>query len=201
MGGKFLLLIFLMEFSTNEEVGAYGALLAAVILVSNLCGLDMHIITGRSFYSDSDGKERFSKNLSNQFFVGGCTTVLITILILYFFADINFLEGLVLLLLFFVEFNSHEIYKNLVSLGEIWVSDRIILLKSGAWCYMSILYFSLGGEGGLESIVCIWLIFSLCSLLYGGLHLTKFYAGVTFNISMFEIFVNFKTLMIINDST
>lgn len=174
MGSKFILVIFLAKYLSVVEIGLYGLVTATVSFSMILVGGEFHTYSQRELLSVD--KTKWARILKHQITASAILyTVLMPLQVVIFYND--WLPIALMPIYFMLLISEHvaqEINRTLISMQKQLIASGALFFRLGAWCWGVILLF-LWEESlrSLETVLWLWLIGCLISILIGSYYIIK----------------------------
>lgn len=154
------------------ELSLFGGINSLVLISSYIISSDMYIKATRVYLAGDSG---YKVLLSNQ--------VLYSLTFLLFFALGIYLLGpkqvaqfsLMLCFLVVLETILQEVYRWLIACGDFKNANFVFFVKTGGWCFLSVLLMLLGYEITLSVVLLLWCLFLILGLCYGFNKISSFF--------------------------
>lgn len=169
LGAKLLLSIFLIDFISTEEFGAYGIIAKTLTLSIVLLGLDFYTYSGRNILQGNKALQ--GQKIRDQFiFYGLGYLILLPALLSIFYFNIIAWENIAwFYLLLILDHLSQELYRLLLLFKRPVIASALFFIKVGLWVLPLFIFWLVGLNQwlNLQSILALWTIFEIIGILFG----------------------------------
>lgn len=176
MGSKFLLIVILSKYVSEEAIGELGLLLTTITILVFLVGLDFYNYATRELLIKDKAKPEIASMLFNQYIFYSFLYILF-IPILYFTIPNEIIAQTILplfLAVLILEHFSQELYRTLIALEKQILANLLLFFRTGLW--IALLFFLLfvwHWAFSLTLLLQLWIIGSSIAVVFGLLVLYK----------------------------
>lgn len=167
MLAKFLLIISIGKYLSNEALGEYSLFFSTVTIAIFFLGMDFYVFNTREIISKKHEEQAIL--IRDQFIFYSFTYIVFLPLLLFvFYANIINIKYLFLFyLVLVVEHLSQEIYRLFITLSKQTLATVLLFLRTGIWVYALLLLWFLGIDNykTLTAIYVSWFIAALISII------------------------------------
>ncbi|WP_189373011.1 hypothetical protein [Vogesella alkaliphila] len=168
LASKFGFLFFIAKFLTENEVGLYGLISAAIVYAVGFVGLEFHVYSSRELIVSGNDRRGFVlKNNIMLYFLS--YIISFPLLSLIFFLNLIPFDYLFyFFLLVIVEHFSLELYRVLTALSRNLSASIVLFVKSAFWFVLAApLFFYSKTFHSLHFILGFWLLGGFLACCYG----------------------------------
>lgn len=193
MAGKFIFLVVAAKNLSATELSLFGGVSSLVLISSYIISSDMYIRATRDYLSADSS---YKVLLSNQFLYS--LTLLFFLMVgIYFLSPKQIAQfSLILGFLIILETILQEVYRWLIACGDFKNANFIFFVKTGGWCFLSVLLMLVGFEITLNVVLLLWCLFLILGLCYGFNKISIFFDVK--NIKLTPSMLVFKTSFLNN---
>jgi O-antigen/teichoic acid export membrane protein len=177
LAGKFLLVIFLADYLSEEQMGEWGIFSTSISLSLYLVGLDFYTYSTRTIL-EYPLHER-SRFLRDQFVFYIISYVILfpLLLLLFVFGVMEFKMMVFFYIILILEHLAQEAYRTFVVFSKPVWANIILFLRTGSWTYiLLILWFSGIDElKTLKSAMTFWIIGGASAIIASVFFLSRFH--------------------------
>jgi len=166
--GRFCFIFVAAKYLPLDELGSYSLIAVTVGYALYLVGLDFYTYSTRQVIGNPESIQ--ANLILNQFRVYLLSFALASpvLLILFIYDFLHWQWAAYFYALLLTEHFSQEIFRLLVALGRPLRASVILFLRTAGWGYIvSLLFFLDASPRTLETILQLWLVSSVLSLLAG----------------------------------
>lgn len=167
MGGK---IVFIGALSVNQQltdIANYNYIQTVTTFLIVVSGVELYNVTNRMLIQKNDG------NFAAELAILGVGT-LISIFAIFAFFERGIIALPLLIALLVSEHLSQEIFRKLVFVNRQIIASLVVFLKSGIWAYgLSYLFIFQDMAVTLNTIILVWAVFSMLSVVFGLVFLLK----------------------------
>lgn len=168
LGTKFVLVIFLAKLLSMEEFGVYGLLTALINFSLYLIGLDFYTYSNRELINAKNSTEKNKIISSHLNIVLILYVVTLPLLSLIFFKQIIPLDYIILFYAILIsEHINQEIMRLLIIYKSPVISSLLFFIRSSSWVFIIIVLTFLSITTSLQTILAVWLIAQIITLILG----------------------------------
>lgn len=174
LGAKFILTLAIAHYLGYRELGLYGVVIAASIIVSKFFSVGFSSEVNRLISVDGSSLSLINKVLVVYFLVGlGASLVAVSIYSLFHAEAYTLSVIICVVLVIFSEHISFEVNSFVFSAHEFNLGAVLFFLKTGLWAIISSLGLFVGVVDGLEVILWLWFVSNITVIVVGYSALTK----------------------------
>ncbi|MEH6591042.1 MAG: polysaccharide biosynthesis C-terminal domain-containing protein [Halioglobus sp.] len=176
LGSRFLLVLFIADRMSLEDLGAYGIITSMVVIALQVIGFDFYVFNAREILGKRS--HRVVQFIRDQLSFHGLVylpAIPLVALLFYYYQSQAGAMLLVLVALVVTEHLSQEASRILVTLRRPLFSNFVLFIRSGSWILGFVaLGMTNSGYLTLPVLVLFWLSGSAASVVLAGLVLHRF---------------------------